>query len=68
MTAEMGIKPPPVKIIAWHVDEGSEGPLKAPAIPRAENETREKEHLQNHHNSEHHDNNNDNENVIAPRK
>ena len=49
MTAEMGIKPPPVKIIAWNVNEGSEGLLKAAAIARAENEAREKEHQQKHH-------------------
>ena len=50
MAAEMGIKPrPPVKIIAWRSDEGSEGLLKAAAVARAENEVREKQHQQKHH-------------------
>jgi integrase len=49
MAAEMGIKSPPVKIIAWNVNEGSEGLLKAAAIARAENEAREKKHQQKHH-------------------
>jgi integrase len=50
MATQMGIKsPPPVKIIAWNVNEGSEGLLKSAAIARAKNEAREKEHQQKHH-------------------
>jgi hypothetical protein len=49
MATEMGIKSPQVKIIAWNVNEGSEGLLKAAAIARAENEAREKKHQQKHH-------------------
>jgi hypothetical protein len=47
MAAEMGIKPPPVKIIAWGSDEEHKGLFEAAAIARAENEVREKEHKQN---------------------
>jgi integrase len=49
MAAEMGIKSPEVKIIAWRSDEGQEGLFEAAAIARAENEAREKEHQQKHH-------------------
>jgi hypothetical protein len=48
MAAEMGIKLPPAKIIAWRSDEGHEGLFEAAAIARAENEAREKKHKQKH--------------------
>jgi hypothetical protein len=48
MAAELGIKSPEVKIIAWRSDEGQEGLLEAGAIARAENEAREKKHKQKH--------------------
>jgi len=49
MAAEMRIRSPEVKIIAWRSDEGQEGLFEAAAIARAENEAREKEHQQKHH-------------------
>ena len=49
MAAEMGIKSPGVKIIAWRSGEGQEGLFEAAAIARAENEAREKEHQRRHH-------------------
>jgi hypothetical protein len=49
IAAELGIKSPQVKIIAWRSDEGHKGLFEAAAIARAENEAREKEHQLRHH-------------------
>jgi hypothetical protein len=54
MLKDMEIKqPPPVEIITYKAEEGSEGLFKAAAIARAENEKKEKEHQRRHHDLHH---------------
>jgi hypothetical protein len=48
MAAETGIKPQQVEIITWNADKGSEGLFEAAEIARAENQKREKQHLEYH--------------------
>ena len=54
MAAEMGVKSPEVKMIAWRSDEGHKSLFEAAAIARAENEAREKKHYQHHHHQQNH--------------